>query len=387
MIVTRRVAIIGGGASAILLLAHLARRSDCRQFSIDIYDRAGAFGRGVAYGTDGKSHLLNVRAGNMSALAHEPSDFLAYAAPLGYTPSDFVPRRIYADYLKTKIAQAQEKISVRFIQEDVLFCRKTEGGYVLKTPVSEITYDIAVQATGNVSPLRPAVKPGAARYHDSPWIVNYAALSAVKHIILLGSGLSAVDVVSSLYHAGYTGKISVMSRHGLFPAVHVMPEIYPSFIDGAAYPDPLELLRLLKHHVREAGVPWQAVVDSIRPHTNDIWRSWDNAQRDIFMKRLLTFWNVHRHRMAPEVANILKTFDIEMIHDRAMTVDTDGAVIGGHGTYQSDAVINCLGYRYTETGRIFDTPFKIGPARFGELFETTAIPEIRAQADEMARVI
>lgn len=387
MIVLRRLAIIGGGASAVLLLAHMARRADAGQFSMDIYDRAGAFGRGVAYGTDGPSHLLNVRAGNMSALADVPSDFAEYAAPMGYAASDFVPRRVYADYLKEKIAQAQEKISVQFIQENVLSCVKTGGGYVLKTLSSETAYDVAVQASGNVCPLRPSVTPGAVNYHDNPWAVDYAAISRAGHIILLGSGLSAVDVVSSLYHGGYKGKISVMSRHGLFPAVHAMPAAYPSFIDSAAYPGPLELLRLLKRHARGAGVPWQAVVDSIRPHTNDIWRSWDNAQRDVFMKRLLTFWNVHRHRMAPAVADILCTFDIRLIHDRAITIDIDGSVIGRQGRYRANAVINCLGYRYAESGRIFDTPFKIGPARFGELFETTAIPEIRAQADEMARYL
>ena len=49
-----------------------------------------------------------------------------------------------------------------------------------------------------------------------------------------------------------------------------------------------------------------------------------------------------------------------------------------------EAVINCLGYRYQEEGRKFEPTEKIGPARFGDLFETTAIPEVRAQAAEIA---
>jgi uncharacterized NAD(P)/FAD-binding protein YdhS len=147
----RTIALIGGGASAVLLLAHMAAEGvPC---AVDVYDRAGRFARGVAYSTTRLCHLLNVRASNMSGLSADKDHFARWAGEKGYQPSDFVPRKIYGDYLESLWSEAQINIEVHTIQDDVEECRSGPDGYALNGRV----YDEIILASGNVQPLAPAV--------------------------------------------------------------------------------------------------------------------------------------------------------------------------------------------------------------------------------------
>lgn len=393
-----RIAVIGGGASATLLLAQLGRLLNGRACQIDVFDRAGQFAKGIAYSTPSICHLLNVRASNMSALADEPEDFSKWAESKGYGPNDFVPRLLYGTYLTETLGKASKVLDVSFILKDVLNTSVGEDGtYNLETEEGITSYQVLVQATGNCVPLRPRLEGSVSGYYDSPWEVPYEELRQAKKVILIGSGLSAADAILALHAHEYTGEIVVCSRHALFPAVHIAPQKYEATwlqkIDiPSQFNTPRQALRNIRSEVRSANVPWQMVIDSLRPHTNDIWKHWSPDNRDQFMHRVFTFWNLHRHRMAPEVFEVLdgleKNGRLQRIKTRVRAVRsaafspvviTDGVEIEGN------AVINCLGYRYHE--RTYATSFVIGPPCFGPLFETTAIPEIRMQASVLAKRI
>ena len=121
------------------------------------------------------------------------------------------------------------------------------------------------------------------------------------------------------------------------------------------------------------------------------WQSWSAAERKHFGKRLMTLWNVHRHRMAPQiaacVAALQKEGRLHLVKAGVRSVASGPTINTANGPVVVDAVINCLGYRYDEEGRAYIVGERIGPARFGELFETTAIPEIRAQAHALAAAL
>lgn len=380
---TKSLAIIGGGASAVLLLAHIARYESGADLSIDMYDRSGAFGRGIAYSTPHLCHLLNVRASNMSALADTPDDFTRWAATHGYGSTDFVPRKLYGDYLTTHLDMARQKLTVNFVPQDALSVR--QGDHYL---VNGEHYDMVVQATGNCSPMRPRLDGDVAGYHDNPWSVDYASLAQSETVALVGSGLSAVDAILALDAHDYAGRIIVISRRSLFPADHIQASAYPPFIKELPA-TALEALRLVRDEIKHSNAPWQTIIDSIRPFTNPIWQSWSEVEQKRFMKRLFTYWNIHRHRMAPQIAQTLNALESagRVIRHRAsvLSVASGPMILTDDGVIKADAVVNCLGYRYHE--RPIDASHKIGPARFGPLFETTAIPEIRAQAAEIAAEI
>lgn len=390
---TKSVAVIGGGASAALLLAHLSNRPSAKNLSVDVYDRTGRFGRGVAYSTRHDCHLLNVRAANMSAFAEDKDHFARWAGNRGYKPEDFVPRKLYGHYLSDVIAEAGGVFTISKITQDVVAVKKTDDGFLLTTENGKRhIYDLVVLASGNVRPLRPRLNGRIENYYDDPWSADFTALKKAETIALVGSGLTSVDMVLALHAEKYKGHILVFSRNALLPAPHVSPVAFPSFLAPAEEnPSPLALLHTIKQKTKEAAgrnIPWQAVIDSLRVHTNTIWQKWGSEERRQFTKRLLTFWNVHRHRMAPEIAETVNAMQdsgqLKIIKAGVQLIEQGPVVKSTVGDFAVGAVINCLGYRYEEEGRAYDVSGRIGPANFGPLFETTAIPEIRAQAQALA---
>lgn len=382
-----RIAIIGGGASATLLLAHLARNPKSGEFSIDVYDRAARFGRGIAYSTTQECHLLNVRAANMSAYHEEKDDFAAWAAARGYKAEDFVPRKLFGDYLLEKLHDAQGKMDIRLVKEDVKESRKSGDQF----EINGRQYDHAVLASGNVRALH-LKKENADDCHDCPWGLDYAALKDASHVALVGSGLSAVDAAVGLREHGYKGKVTIISTHALLPRPHTEPASYAPFLTMREdeHLSPSRMMRRIRDEIdaaAEQGVPWQAVIDAMRGHTNIIWESWSASERASFLKHVVTFWNVHRHRMAPEIAAKLQSMNVEFVKARAERIESGKVILKGGKTIAADAVVNCLGYRYDEPDRNFEVSAKIGPACFGDMFETTAIPEIRMQAHQLAQEI
>lgn len=394
MISSRRIAVIGGGASAAILAANIAKGvREGAAVEIDIYDRRGNFPRGVAYGTEFSSHCLNVRAANMSAFMDDAEHFARWAAGhSGYAPEDFVPRIVFGKYLDSIVEEAREKISVRVIGADVHACERTAEGFSVVTNDGSKTYDIAVQASGNVRLIQPRCAESVTGYAAEPWFVSsYEDIPQDGRVVLIGSGLSAADAVGSLFERGFDGEIVIVSRNGWMPCGHVPPAKYPPFVaeEEIALP-PSKMMRRIRAEVRKAageGVSWHAVIDSLRGTTNKTWQAWGMRERSIFLRRAFTAWNIHRHRMSPETAARIASYQnagkLRFVKDSVLSVEAPCVVRCAKQDIAADAVINCMGYRYEE-GRAFDVLHRIGPSRFGELFETTAIPEVRAQAGEIA---
>lgn len=376
----KTIAVIGGGASATLLLAHLARQPQNDALHIDVYDQAGAFARGIAYSSPHLCHLLNVRAANMSALADAPDHFAQWAASHGYQPSDFVPRKLYGDYLDEHVQQAGTQLPLSLIHASATSMRDGNG-----YTVNGKRYDVVVQATGNCRPLRPAMTQPVDGYYDSPWCVDYAQLRHQKTVVLIGSGLSAVDAILALHAHDYAGEIIVLSRRAQFPGVHVLAPAHPAFLTQLPA-TAVGALHAIRQEIKRTDAPWQTVIDSLRPYTNTIWTHWSADQRQRFRRRLLTIWNIHRHRMAPQIADTLEMLErsgqVRRASASVQRVEAGPVVQTNIGAFPADSVINCLGYRY-EAPDVAST-HQIGPACFGPLFETTAIPEIRSQAAHLA---
>lgn len=385
---TKSLVVIGGGASAALLLVHLARhRNKSRLARVAVYDRESRFARGIAYSTTNPLHLLNVRANNMSAFPDDPQHLVRWLEEKNYTyrATDFIPRMIYARYLEELWNEALSDLR----QAGVAVALKAEEYQKNDAP------DITVIASGNAHPYAPAgaenlsVRDG---YHANPWNIDYASVKG--DVIIAGTGLSMVDTVMALQGAGFEGGITAVSRKGLLPAAHVSPASYSCFL-GAPYPEKAyEILRQIRLHVRKAGeeaMPWQAVIDSLRPVTNEIWLSLTEAQRRK-VRRLMPFWNIHRHRMAPEAARVIRQLMNEgklvIVKDDIQRVEKGIKVHGRKKSYSADVLVNCLGYGPDKKFHYDpEKDFALGPALTGYYFETVAMPEIRAQAQALAERI
>ena len=124
-------------------------------------------------------------------------------------------------------------------------------------------------------------------------------------MLLIGSGLTSLDVAVQLRAQGCRGTIHMVSRHGLLPQPHKATDASPPFWNESSPKSTRGLLSLVRKQVRQAeqqGVEWQSVFDSLRPLVARIWQSLPGLERRRFLRHVRPYWEVHRHRAAPQIA-------------------------------------------------------------------------------------
>ncbi len=440
------VAIIGGGFSGTVLAVQLLRRS--AGLRIGVIDKSSIPGRGLAYSTPYNCQLLNVPAGNMSALQDDPTHFLRWArancGPAVHAES-FVPRMAYGRYIGSLLeesAMQENGHSLQWFQEEaVSFTRENGRPVVLLKNDRELQAEAVILAIGNFPPGNPKISGLAnPRKKYVPFAWSPATLEGLDpngSVLLIGSGLTSIDLAIALQARKFQGQIQIISRHGLIPQRYEATEPWPQFWHEGSPRSVRGLMRLIRNQVRAAaakGVDWRAVINALRPVAQDIWRSLPPEERARFLRHARPYWEVHRHRIAFEIHNIVS----RLISEGRLTIRagriTEYSEVGDHavvvyrdrknGTKQRlqvDRVINCTGSE-TDCRRIDDSLltslflqgearpdplflgldvdskgsvlnfngapsnslFAIGPVKKGGLWETTAVPEIRKQAADLA---
>ena len=226
-----------------------------------------------------------------------------------------------------------------------------------------------VLATGNFDPAPlPGVAYETARsgvYRNSAWDEGtYRELDPEAEIALIGTGLTAVDVILRLRETGHRGRITTISRHGVFPNRHApYTPLAQGVIAGKPPATALAVLRAVNKAIR-AGQPWRAVIDSLRARTNELWLALPSEEQRRFRRHLQRRWEVVRHRMAPPIADAidaeLRAGTVVIRHGSLETVtpEGDGARVrarardGAIFQVAAARVINCTGpdMNYRRTG-------------------------------------
>ncbi len=323
------VAIIGGGFSGTVLAAQLARRG----IESLLVDGSGRIGRGTAYSTVQPAHLLNIPAERMSAWPEDLADFSQLVEARGGSAKDYVERRLYGAYLTDILERAVSSGHVRTAEAEALEAKR-EGGtwHVALADGTRVEAGSLVLAIGNQQPGVPEPFEAAGdRFVADPW--SPTAAKAVEELaesggdaLVLGTGLTMVDLALSLDAAGHRGRIVAMSRRGLLPRAHVYnaPKV-----EVAADDVPLGDLRTIARWLRARGakVGWRAAVDSLRPHSHRIWHSLDLPEQQRFVRHARAWWDVHRHRIAPPVADTIARMigegRLEVMAARVVGVEAD----------------------------------------------------------------
>jgi len=323
------VAIIGGGFSGALQAINLLRHHGPRATLIE---RRAEAARGVAYSAAHPDHLLNVRAGNMSALPQDPDHFARWLQQRHpELAGGFAPRLVYGDYLAELLSETRRAAPARL---DVLhgeaidLAPDGEGWLIHLADGRSISADAVILAPGNLPPHIPdgidANALPSSCFAAEPWSADVAAgLTTDDLILVIGTGLTMVDIALLLDAQGFRGKILALSRRGLSPRAHAA--VTPSVLDMRPPPTALGLLRHVR--ARSAAVGWRAAVDELRPYTEGLWTAADMIERRRFLRHLRAWWDVHRHRIAPAVAEKIAAMQaagrlevlagklIEVVHD------------------------------------------------------------------------
>lgn len=453
---THTITIIGGGASGTLLAIQLLRQSQ-QPLHLYLVEQNGPPGRGVAYGTRSEAHRLNVPANKMGAYPDQPGHFHEWLGAQGFTyaANEFVPRKIYAEYLQAQLneAMAAHPGAIELIHDQAIDIEVTKQAPSLRgagepahkaIPVlvtlasgRRLASDAAVLAFGNFLPPQPrflsAQAAAAPKYFGNPWQADLASrMSPPDSVLVIGMGLTAVDTLLSLHAQQHQGPLYAISTHGWWPAVHELGHNYADFsAELASCTTVAQMLAVVRRHLRAAeaqGSNWRAVIDSLRPSTQALWQQLPLTEKQRFMRHLRRLWDVSRHRMPPECASVLDAMhsggqlhslggriaEITVVGDKFQVVYHNR---GGVHQFSVDAVINCMGSE-SNLARL-DSPllqnllskqliqpdalhqglaaeadgtlgphlYTLGTALKGILWESTAMPEIRAQAQKLASLL
>jgi len=308
----RRCLIIGGGAAGAALVAQLARKPGAP--AIDWVVGAPVPGRGIAYATDDASHLLNVRAAAMSSIGGAaPGDFSEYLRGRGFDniAADFVPRALYGDYVQHALAQAGHAPTVHAAQATALRALPDNRFEITLDDGGTLAADEVVLAIGAL-PARPLPGVSAAALASGAYAIDawheLAPSQAPGHVLVVGTALSAIDVLLTAAQRWPQAQLTAISRHGRWPRLHAPGVLAPyEDIDALlarmdARADVAYWLRCLREAAQEPGAEWRAVIDALRATTPRLWQSLDAQQRRRFLRHLKPLWDIVRHRVPQETA-------------------------------------------------------------------------------------
>ena len=321
------VAIVGGGFSGTMVAAQLARKG----IETVLIEGGCRAGRGIAYSTTEPAHVLNVCAESMSAWAEDPEHFARWFETQGGEATAFAQRRLFGRYLDAVLAEATATGMVRLIEQKAVEAKPSGADWLVALEDGETVHAAAVVlATGN-QPPDPLPMFGSSRFIGNPWsteahdaIADAAATDA--DVLIIGTGLTMIDTVLSLDAAGHRGRIVALSRRGLVPRAHADHEPAPVELNEVPLGNARRLLRWLRE--RGARVGWRAAVDALRPYSHAIWQALPLDEQRRFMRHARPWWDVRRHRIAPEVAQrlheLVASGQLEIVAGRLAEVREEG---------------------------------------------------------------
>lgn len=385
-----RVVIVGGGYTGAAVAVQLANAAGER-LSIAIVEPREDVGRGIAYSTRDPDHRLNGPLDNHLLDPASADGLREWCAREGVLAEDrdakaanggtYVRRGDFGSFVAAQVRSVQARAGMALHHHRALALgieRSQHGAEVVASDGTRLRADMVVIATGNGPPRLPALfsrLAGHPRVIENPF--DGAALEALaprSRILLVGSGLTAMDVMATLLRLGKAHRIESLSRHGLRPSVHrerisdLSPVALLERIEGAVPDYALdaldrarvrELSRGLRRRIAERvaeGADWREPFDELR---NVVWQVWPRlpvAEKRRFLRHLRLRYDTHRFRVPPQtrvlVENAERNGEASFRAGRLTAARLDGGSIRvqwrEHATDREvaadyDAIVNCTG--------------------------------------------
>ena len=389
----QQVLVVGGGAAGVLTAATLVRdaagRPDDPGVEVTVVERATVAGPGLAYGTTEPELLLNNYAGRMSAVDEDPEHLVRWCRARGLDVSGrtFLRRETYGHYLAGLLADepVPDRSSVAVRHDEVVDLTDAESTYLATTASGAVLCaDVVVLALGNPPPRRPRGLPADdARVLLDPWVPGLLErIGEIDRVLLVGTGLTTVDVAARVAAALPRVQIVATSRHGLLPLRHVVePPVPASTFDCDVRTVHAALTELRRG--RREGADWRSLVEALKGVANQVWGA---LSHDLLAGGRLVVTAADR----PDVASYdvvvnctgpapVSTPGWNPLVDRlavkgmlwpgplglGVDVDADGALVDAHGLAARGI-------------------YAVGAARRGVEWEVAAVPDIRRQAVRLA---
>ncbi len=454
----KKIGIIGGGFTGTMTAVQLINKSTT-PFEIILFNESESLNKGIAYNPYSDKHLLNVITGKMSAFPDKPDHFLDWVMirddfkekDRTLISNSFLPRKLFGEYLsaiwfEVKNIAETKQITLTVIGSPIIDLDVSENTVSLWLEnETKLKVDYCVIASGNNIPRNPRIKSidfyTSERYFRNPW-KKESVMNANDDlpVLIIGNGLTMVDSVFSLLEQGFKGEIYSISPNGfnILPHRHnglKYTKLTEEFREGLSL---FELVKLVNKHiksVREYGVSAEPVIDSLRPHTQKIWKSLTENEKNLFMSRLRHLWGVARHRIPLNSHDKIQQLRIDgKLHVNSgkiidfvesadfITVEYFDKHENTTKSIKVSRIINCTGPEtnlvnleksflkncflkgiltqdhlklgittdsdsfqvINSTGKPHLNLFTLGSNLKGEIWETTAVNELRGQAEKLA---
>lgn len=318
---TRTIAIVGAGYSGAITAINLLRHAT-HPIRVLLVDALCPDAKGLAYATYDDNFVLNVPAQNMSAFPDKMGDFADYCntKDSALVATSFISRRIYGEYLQQHLDLAKQTYQgdLALLTEHVLSLHRTDTGYRLICEGGrQLEAHSVILAFGHFAPkplstLMPGKIAPEARVIDNPWnIQEIDSIPQDQNVLIVGTGHTAIDTLFRLESGGPRRRIWMLSRHGLHPNGH---RPVGEFRKDPALQEKIEnvvlhaldrstsvrkLMRIVRHLIKHLDVDWRDVINGLRAVTPLIWGKLPTEERARFLRHVLPYWDVARHRISP----------------------------------------------------------------------------------------
>lgn len=391
-----RIAIIGGGFSGASAAVQWARKVP-QPLAITIFEPRAQLGHGLAYSTDNPTFRLNAHAGLHAIDVADPNHLIHWCETQRLSEHDpgafaangqaFLRRQDYGRYLADSVREHADwpatGSSITHRRLRVVDLHFAEGRAMLGLEDgSTQEADQVLLATGNPLPRRPevldAITPGHPHLRTNPLSEGLDGIPTDSRVLVIGAGLTALDMIAGLIERGHEGAIVAVSRHGLrprsqpppvfaLPTAAANPPVQPLDVLEGPVPAYAEdnvltvntLLRGLRRDIRNieaTGRSWHAAFDALALVVSRIWPKLPLDEQRRFLRRLRPWYDVHRFRTPPMTeAVVLRAERAGQVAYRAALLKaiegSEGGTFTAHFGHTKGrqaretfgAVINCAG--------------------------------------------
>jgi len=315
------IAIIGGGFSGTVLAANLLRRPPLNPTRIILIERRSHMGWGVAYRPRAFPYLLNVPASRMSATSYAPTQLIEFARRrLPEANGDsYLPRQLYGEYLQECLRSAEQAaprhVHLERVHGEVTAVQPLQGPGPMVVHIADQKYlaDQVVLACGDPSPVVKSYATQVcthAAYVPDPH-QDKIALPSDRTVLVIGTGLTMIDMAVAAAAQNPALRIIALSRHGLLPASqrsHQGDAVLDAKLElcgllaARSLRQLIAAVRVLAQEVQERGGDWREAITRTRECVPALWHNLSAVDRRRFLRHVRVYWDTHRHRMPPEFA-------------------------------------------------------------------------------------
>ena len=222
----------------------------------------------------------------------------------------FVSRELYGYYLDhiwQNILQIHGARITEVINEVITISHRIDT-FTIETKTKEYEVQYCVLATGNEKPRNPLLSDTAfissQNYHQNPWAIPIEKIHNSRPILIIGTGLTMVDTIQLLRKNLKNGIVYCISPHGFKILAHENSIIsYDDILEkiqlSGRLADLLAQFNTAKKEIKKRKGTLDALINYFRPITGIIWQGFTPYEKNFFLEHLRHKWGVARHRIPP----------------------------------------------------------------------------------------